>query len=86
MARLDLEDKTIVSEEHKGRDNRWNLFCTDRRVAIPIIIDAFKVIELIGGKIFQKKYVFSSTYTLSAGKETYLQQAYLGLLNRPSRQ
>lgn len=64
---LDLEDKTIVSEEHKGRDNRWNLF-NDRWVAIPIIIDAFKVIELIGGKIFQKKYVFSSTYTLSAGE------------------
>ncbi|MBF4332670.1 hypothetical protein EAY29_20770, partial [Vibrio anguillarum] len=49
---LDLEDKTIVSEEHKGRDNRWNLF-NDRWIAIPIMIDAIKVVELIGRKVFQ---------------------------------
>jgi hypothetical protein len=62
---LDLEDKTIVSEEHKGRDNRWNLF-NDRWVAIPIIIDALKVVELIGGKIYQNTYVFSNTYTFNS--------------------
>lgn len=60
---LDLEDKTIVSEEHKGRDNRWNLF-NDRWIAIPIMIDAIKVVELIGGKVFQNTYVFANTFTL----------------------
>ncbi|MCG9650206.1 site-specific integrase [Vibrio brasiliensis] len=60
---LDLEDNTIVSEEHKGRDNRWNLF-NDRWIAIPIMIDAMKVIELIGGKIFRNTYVFANVDTL----------------------
>ncbi|MFA0612615.1 hypothetical protein AB4582_00120 [Vibrio splendidus] len=60
---LDLKENTIVSEEHKGRDNRWNLF-NDRWVAIPIMIDAMKVIELIGGKIFQNTYVFANVDTL----------------------
>ncbi|WP_418135102.1 hypothetical protein [Psychromonas sp. GE-S-Ul-11] len=60
---LDLKDNTIVSEEHKGRDNRWNLF-NDRWVAIPIMIDAIKVVELIGGKVFQNTYVFGNIFTL----------------------
>ncbi|TKF23237.1 hypothetical protein FCV43_04130 [Vibrio genomosp. F6] len=59
---LDLESMTIVSEEHKGRDNRWNLF-NDRWVAIPIMNDAIKVIELIGGKIFKNTYIFANTFT-----------------------
>jgi len=61
---LDKEGNTIVSEEHKGRDNRWNLF-NDRWIAIPIMIDAIKVVELIGGKVFQNKYVFASIGTLN---------------------
>ncbi|MEZ9170351.1 hypothetical protein AB4122_02675 [Vibrio cyclitrophicus] len=60
---LDLKDNTIISEEHKGRDNRWNLF-NDRWIAIPIMIDALKVVELIGGKVFQNEYVFASVDTL----------------------
>jgi len=60
---LDLETHTIVSEEHKGRDNRWNLF-NDRWVAIPIVVDAIKVVELIGGKVFQNTYVFGNVNTL----------------------
>lgn len=60
---LDLTDNMIVSEEHKGRDNRWNLF-NDRWIAIPIMIDAIKVIELIGGKVFQNTYVFANVDTL----------------------
>ncbi|ENY7397831.1 hypothetical protein ACF1N6_001751 [Vibrio vulnificus] len=60
---LDLKDNTIVSEEHKGRDNRWNLF-NDRWVAVPIMIDALKVVELIGGKVFQNTYVFANVDTL----------------------
>lgn len=59
---LDLETMTIVSEEHKGRDNRWNLF-NDRWVAIPIMNDAIKVLELIGGKIFKNTYMFANTLT-----------------------
>jgi integrase len=59
---LDLADNTFVCEEHKGRDNRWNLF-NDRWVAIPIMIDALKVVELIGGRIFQNAYVFGSVFT-----------------------
>lgn len=59
---LDLADNTIVAEEHKGKDNQWNLF-NDRWVAIPIMIDAIKVIELIGGKVFQNDYVFASVDT-----------------------
>lgn len=61
---LDREGSTIVSEEHKGRDNRWNLF-NDRWIAIPIMIDAIKVVELIGGKVFQNKYVFASVDALN---------------------
>ncbi|MFA0514689.1 hypothetical protein BCU00_007445 [Vibrio breoganii] len=63
---FDLKDNTIVSEEHKGRDNRWNLF-NDRWIAIPIMIDAMRVIELIGGKVFQNTYVFSNVDTLKYG-------------------
>ncbi|SHO19440.1 Putative uncharacterized protein [Moritella viscosa] len=61
---LDLKDNTIVAEEHKGRDNRWNLF-NDRWIAIPIMIDAIKVVELIGGKVFQNTYIFESIDTSS---------------------
>lgn len=60
---LDLEGKAIVAEERKGRDSRWNLF-NDHWVVIPIMIDALKVIEMIGGKIFQNIYVFSSPNTI----------------------
>ncbi|EJE4176570.1 hypothetical protein M3920_002312 [Vibrio parahaemolyticus] len=60
---LDLEDNTIVTQERKGHDNRWNLFI-DRWVAIPIMIDALKVVELIGGKVFQNTYVFANVDTL----------------------
>lgn len=60
---LDSKENTIVSEEHKGRDTRWNLF-NDRWIAIPIMIDAIKVVELIGGKVFQNKYVFGNVDTL----------------------
>ncbi len=59
---LDLKNNTIIAEEHKGRDNRWNLF-NDRWVAIPIMIDAIKVVELIGGKVFQNTYVFGNVNT-----------------------
>ncbi|SON50556.1 Putative DNA breaking-rejoining enzyme, integrase/recombinase (fragment) [Vibrio tapetis subsp. tapetis] len=59
---LNLNNKTISAEEHKGRDNRWNLF-NDRWVAIPIMVDAIKVIRLIGGKVFQNSYVFGSVNT-----------------------
>ena len=64
---LNLEDNTIVAEEHKGRDNRWNLF-NDRWIAIPIMIDAIKVVELIGGKMFQNTYVFANVDTLKPDK------------------
>ncbi|WGK81953.1 hypothetical protein PYE51_01485 [Vibrio aestuarianus] len=64
---LDLDDNTIVSEEHKGRDNRWNLF-NDRWVMIPIMIDAIKVVELIGGKVFQNTYVFANVDTFKLGE------------------
>ncbi|WP_435235536.1 hypothetical protein ACR30L_17600 [Psychromonas sp. PT13] len=64
---LNLKDSTITSEEHKGRDNRWNLF-DDCWVAIPIIIDAIKVVELIGGKVFQNTYVFGNVFTLNPGE------------------
>ncbi|NVH52236.1 hypothetical protein HU985_15145 [Photobacterium damselae subsp. damselae] len=60
---LDLESNTIVAEEHKGRDNRWNLF-NDRWVATPIMIDAMKVIEIIGSKLFQNTHVFGNVDTL----------------------
>ncbi len=66
---LDLKTNTIVAEEHKGRDNRWNLF-NDRWVAIPIMVDALKVIELIGGKIFRNKYVFGNIFTSPPGEIT----------------
>lgn len=64
---LDLDDNTIVSEEHKGRNNRWNLF-NDRWVMIPIMIDAIKVVELIGGKVFQNTYVFANVDTFKLGE------------------
>ncbi|CDT79371.1 putative DNA breaking-rejoining enzyme, integrase/recombinase [Vibrio coralliirubri] len=59
---LDLESNTIVAEEHKGRDNRWNLF-NDRWVATPIMIDAMKVVEMIGSKLFQNTHVYGSVDT-----------------------
>ncbi|WP_446467432.1 hypothetical protein [Vibrio lentus] len=59
---LDLANRTIVANEHKGKDNQWSLF-NDHWVAIPIMIDALKVIELIGGKVFQNDYVFASVDT-----------------------
>ncbi len=64
---LDLESNTIVAEEHKGRDNRWNLF-NDRWVATPIMLDAIKVVKIIGGKIFQNTYVFGNVDTLKPDK------------------
>jgi integrase len=64
---LDLESKAIVAEEHKGRDSRWNLF-NDHWVVIPIMIDALKVIDMIGGKIFQNTYVFASPNTVWPGE------------------
>ncbi len=62
---LDLKSNTIVAEEHKGRENRWNLF-NDRWVATPIMIDAMKVIEIIGSKLFQNTHVFGSVDTLKS--------------------
>lgn len=65
---LDLEDGTIIGEEHKGRDNRWNLF-NDCWVVIPIMIDAIKAVELIGGKLLQNMYVFGNSVTSNPDEE-----------------